>query len=54
MSPVVEIVALAVAVLATLAAFWRVRRLAGALLVPYVAWVGFATVLNFAIWRLNA
>jgi len=23
------------------------------LFVPYAAWVGFATVLNFSIWRLN-
>jgi tryptophan-rich sensory protein len=39
---------------ATLAAFWRVKRVAGALMVPYALWVGFATALNFAIWRLNA
>jgi benzodiazapine receptor len=48
-----EILALDAAVLATLIAFWRVRRLAGALLVPYALWVAFATVLNFTIWRLN-
>ena len=37
----------------TLASFWRVRRLAGALLIPYLLWVGFATALTYAIWRLN-
>ena len=37
----------------TLVAFWRVERIAGALLAPYLAWVSFATVLNVAIWRLN-
>jgi tryptophan-rich sensory protein len=33
--------------------FWRTDRLAGWLLVPYAAWVAFACVLNFALWRLN-
>ncbi len=41
-------------VVATIAAFRRVDRCAAALLVPYLAWVTFATVLNFEIWRLNA
>ncbi len=49
-----EIVVLDFAVLATAVAFWRVRPAAGLLLVPYVLWVAFATVLNFTIWRLNA
>ena len=37
----------------TLVLFWRIRTLAGLLLVPYVAWVTFASVLNYEIWRLN-
>ena len=41
------------ALAATLLAFWRVSVPAGVLLVPYLAWVTFATALNFAIWRLN-
>ena len=49
-----EIIVLDLAVLATLIAFGRVKRLAGALLVPYLLWVLFATVLNGTIWRLNA
>lgn len=44
---------LLVAVLATLAVFWRRDRMAGALLIPYLAWSGFAFLLNLAIWRLN-
>lgn len=48
----VQLVLLAL-VLATLAAFWRRSALAGALLLPYVAWLGFATALMTAVWRLN-
>jgi benzodiazapine receptor len=48
-----EIVLLLAAVLATAAAFWRTDRAAGLMLIPYAAWVTFASALNFAIWRLN-
>jgi len=47
------ILALWVAIVATIAAFDRVDRRAAALLVPYLAWVTFAAVLNAAIWRLS-
>lgn len=49
-----EIVVLLVAIAATLAAFWRRSLAAGLLLVPYLGWVGFAALLNFAIWMMNA
>lgn len=49
----VEIVALLLAVVTTLIAFWRVRQLAGWLLLPYALWVAFAAILTFTIWRLN-
>jgi tryptophan-rich sensory protein len=49
-----EILGLWVAISATLRTSWRVSRPAGILLVPYLLWVSFAAVLNFAIWRLNA
>jgi benzodiazapine receptor len=32
---------------------WRIDRLAWILWLPYMVWVGFATVLNFTLWRLN-
>jgi len=49
----VEIALLWLAILATLLAFRRVSRPAAWLLVPYLAWVAFATALTFAIWTLN-
>ncbi len=49
----IEIATLFVLVVATTIAFWRNDRLAGALMLPYIAWVGFATALNYEIWILN-
>ncbi len=49
----VEIVILWLAILATTVAFFRRSRFAACLLVPYLAWVSFASVLNFTIWRMN-
>jgi tryptophan-rich sensory protein len=52
-SGLVVIVALVGALATTLVLFWRLDRPAGLLLVPYLAWVGFATALNGAIVVLN-
>jgi tryptophan-rich sensory protein len=49
----VEILLLWVAIVATIVAFRPVSRVAAWLLVPYLAWVSFASVLTFALWRLN-
>lgn len=46
------LVLLAVIVLNTVL-FWRIDELAGVLLLPYAGWVGFASLLNAAVWRLN-
>jgi len=47
------IIALDVVVLLTIVLFWKVRRAAALLLVPYLAWIVFATVLNYEFLRLN-
>lgn len=49
-----ELIVLWLAILATVVVFQRLHRVAGMLLLPYLAWVSFAGVLNFAIWRLNS
>jgi tryptophan-rich sensory protein len=48
-----EIVVLWGAILLTTLAFFRIDRPAGWMMVPYLAWVSFASVLNFAIWQMN-
>jgi len=48
-----DIVLLWVLIVATLISFWRVRPLAGILLIPYLLWVSFASVLNYSVWQLN-
>lgn len=48
-----EIVLLWISIVATIVLFARHSRPAAALLVPYLAWVTFASALNLAIWVLN-
>ena len=48
-----DIVLLWLLLLGTINAFWRVRPLSGALLLPYLGWVTFAAALNYAVWQLN-
>jgi benzodiazapine receptor len=50
---VATIIVLDVGVVVTTLAFRPIDRWAGLLMVPYLAWVAFATVLTIAIWRLN-
>lgn len=49
-----DILLLDVVVLATLVRFWRIHRAAGALFIPYLAWISFASLLNFSLWWLNS
>ena len=50
----VEIIFLWLAILATIVAFARISKPAAWLLVPYLAWVSFASYLNFMLWMLNS
>ena len=49
----VEIVVMWFFILLTIFAFAQVNKTAAWLLVPYISWVSFATILNFTIWQLN-
>jgi translocator protein len=48
-----DIVVLWLVILTVIILFWGLEPLAGILLVPYLAWVSFATFLNYTILRLN-
>ena len=49
----IEIELLWVLIAATIGAFWPLERKAALLLVPYLAWVTFASALTYAMWQLN-
>lgn len=50
----IHILVLLVLIIATGVTFFKVDRLAGLLIIPYAAWVSFASCLCFTIWRLNS
>jgi len=49
----VEIIFLWVAIAVTIFKFYKISRTASFILVPYLAWVSFAAVLNYYVWILN-
>jgi tryptophan-rich sensory protein len=49
----VDILILIALVCATIVAFARLNRGAAVMLLPYLAWISFASALNFAVWRAN-
>lgn len=48
-----DIVVLWFFILLTIIAFSKISKLAAWLLVPYISWVTFASLLNYSIWQLN-
>ncbi len=53
LSALIDILILWLTILATLTSFWQLEPVAGILLLPYLAWVSFAALLNWTIWRMN-
>jgi translocator protein len=49
----VEIFLLWLSIAATVICFFRHSKIAAWLMIPYMAWVTFASILNVAIWRMN-
>jgi len=49
----IEIIILWFAILFTITRFYRVSKKSSMLLIPYIAWVSFATILNYYVWILN-
>lgn len=48
-----DIVLLAALIATTLVAFWKAHKVAAVLLMPYLAWVTYASALNWALLKLN-
>jgi translocator protein len=42
------------AILVTMLTFWRISPWAGALMLPYLLWVTYASALNYSIWKMNS
>jgi benzodiazapine receptor len=49
----IEIIFLWLTIAANIRVFWSIDKKAGLLLIPYLLWVSFASVLNYFIWQLN-
>ena len=54
LSALICIIALLLMIISTIVLFWKISRNAALLMVPYVLWVSFASILNHFIWLLNS
>lgn len=50
----IDIVVLLIMITVVTYRFWHINQKASLLMIPYLAWVLLATILNFSIWRLNS
>jgi translocator protein len=48
-----EVLVLLCLIVATIVAFWRISRLAGVIMLPYLAWVCLASALTWSVWKSN-
>jgi translocator protein len=48
-----DVLVLLALIVVTTVVFWRIRRLAGVLMLPYIAWVCLASALTWSVWRNN-
>lgn len=48
-----DVALLLVLIVVTTGLFWRIRRLAAVLMLPYLAWVCLASALTWSVWRNN-
>ena len=48
-----EIIALLLAIIINAMVFYKIDKTAGLLFIPYILWVGFATILTYSIFSLN-
>lgn len=46
-------IALLITTALMLVAFYQISHLACFILIPYLLWLGFASILNFSLWKLN-
>lgn len=49
----IEIITMLIFIILTTIHFYKVNKLAGLLMIPYILWVSFASILNFSLWWLN-